>query len=419
VGVDSIERVIVEADGGSRGNPGPAGYGAVIIDSHSGMVLAERSAAIGVSTNNVAEYSGLIAGLEAAAELGARQVDVRMDSKLVIEQMSNRWKIKNPGLRPLATRARDLVRGFDEVTFTWVPRERNARADALANAAMDAAAEKSTATQPPPSPPPAQEPSGEPAQETGQGTLFDAIPGPEAALSDTAPSDASPADAARTEADSSGASAADWEPRLTAPTRLILLRHGETEYSAARRYCGHGDIPLIPHGEEQVRAAAREIQRLAPEVAAIISSPLSRARQSAELVAAAYPGVPVEIDPGWIECDFGAWEGLTFAEVRQQWPRELDAWLADTRTPAPAGESFEMVRTRTRAAARALRERYQGRTVVVVSHVTPIKLLLCDALDAGRLFLSRLHLDPAGISIVDSWPDGGISVRLINAVPAR
>ena len=102
-------RVTVEADGGSRGNPGPAGYGAVVREAATGEILLERAEALGVTTNNVAEYSGLIAGLQAAAELGAAHVDVRMDSKLVVEQMSGRWQIKNPGLRPLAAEAAKLV----------------------------------------------------------------------------------------------------------------------------------------------------------------------------------------------------------------------------------------------------------------------------------------------------------------------
>src|SRR5690606_3419706 len=133
-------RVVLEADGGARGNPGPAGYGAVIRDAATGQILVERAAAIGIATNNVAEYQGLIAGLTAAAELGADQVEVRMDSKLVIEQMSGRWKIKHPGLRPLAAQAAGLVRRFQSVSWQWVPRDRNHEADRLANQAMDAAA---------------------------------------------------------------------------------------------------------------------------------------------------------------------------------------------------------------------------------------------------------------------------------------
>lgn len=130
--------VVVEADGGSRGNPGPAGYGAVVKDAATGDVLAERKAGVGFTTNNVAEYSGLIAGLAAARDLGASTVAVRMDSKLVVEQMSGRWQIKHPPLRTLAHQARELVDGFTKVTFEWIPRERNKHADRLANEAMDA-----------------------------------------------------------------------------------------------------------------------------------------------------------------------------------------------------------------------------------------------------------------------------------------
>jgi ribonuclease HI len=133
-------KLVVEADGGSRGNPGPAGYGAVVIEAATGEVLVERQAGLGVATNNVAEYQGLIAGLRAALELGASEVEVRMDSKLVVEQMSGRWKIKHPAMRPLAAEAAELVRGIGRVRFEWIPRGRNARADALANEAMDAQA---------------------------------------------------------------------------------------------------------------------------------------------------------------------------------------------------------------------------------------------------------------------------------------
>jgi ribonuclease HI len=133
-------KVIIEADGGSRGNPGPAGYGAVVLDPVTDQVLVERAEGLGVTTNNVAEYQGLIAGLRAAIELGATDVDVRMDSKLVVEQMCGRWKIKHPAMQPLAREATELVREIGSVRFEWIPRLRNSRADALANQAMDAQA---------------------------------------------------------------------------------------------------------------------------------------------------------------------------------------------------------------------------------------------------------------------------------------
>ena len=134
-------RLVVEADGGSRGNPGPAGYGAVVRDAATGEVLAEVSDSLGRATNNVAEYSGLIAGLKAAARLArGADVEVRMDSKLVVEQMSGRWQIKHPDMRPLAAKAAETARALGRVNYTWVPRSRNAHADRLANQAMDAAA---------------------------------------------------------------------------------------------------------------------------------------------------------------------------------------------------------------------------------------------------------------------------------------
>jgi ribonuclease HI len=133
-------KVVVEADGGSRGNPGPAGYGAVVLDPDTDQVLVERAEGLGVTTNNVAEYQGLIAGLRAALELGATEVDVRMDSKLVVEQMSGRWQVKHPAMKPLALEAGGLVREIGAVRFEWIPRLRNSRADTLANEAMDAQA---------------------------------------------------------------------------------------------------------------------------------------------------------------------------------------------------------------------------------------------------------------------------------------
>jgi len=133
-------KVIVEADGGSRGNPGPAGYGAVVLDAATEEVLAERQEGLGVTTNNVAEYRGLIAGLAAAIELGATDVEVRMDSKLVVEQMAGRWKVKHPSMKPLSVEAGRLVAELGSVRFGWIPRARNSRADALANSAMDSQA---------------------------------------------------------------------------------------------------------------------------------------------------------------------------------------------------------------------------------------------------------------------------------------
>ena len=130
------DELVVWTDGGARGNPGPAGYGVVVTDGR-GEELAELSEGIGWATNNVAEYRGVLAGLELARSLGARRVVVRADSLLVVNQQLGRWKVKNQGLRPLADEARRLARQFERVRWQHVPRERNRRADELANRAMD------------------------------------------------------------------------------------------------------------------------------------------------------------------------------------------------------------------------------------------------------------------------------------------
>jgi ribonuclease HI len=137
-----LDEVVVFCDGGSRGNPGPSAIGAVVLDpsSEPPRRVASVSERIGVTTNNVAEYRALIAGLEAAAPFGARRVRVRADSKLVIEQVKGTWKVKQPHLRPLLEQARKLLAGYDEVDLQHVPRAENTDADALVNAALDALA---------------------------------------------------------------------------------------------------------------------------------------------------------------------------------------------------------------------------------------------------------------------------------------
>jgi len=138
---NSLADFVIEADGGSRGNPGPAAYGVVIRHGSTGEVAFSDAQLIGHATNNVAEYQGLIAGLKAVRGLvesinAPGRVEVKMDSKLVVEQMSGRWKIKDSKLVPLALSARDLMQGM-LIEFVWVPRGQNADADALLNAVLD------------------------------------------------------------------------------------------------------------------------------------------------------------------------------------------------------------------------------------------------------------------------------------------
>jgi ribonuclease H / adenosylcobalamin/alpha-ribazole phosphatase len=146
-------RLIVACDGAARGNPGPAGIGVVVTDE-AGGVLAEIAEGIGVATNNVAEYTAAIRGLERARELGAAQVLVRSDSRLLVEQLSGRFKVKNPTLQRLHAEARSIAAGFERIRFEHVRRERNTEADRLANEGVDAwlAGEGATWSRPPASP---------------------------------------------------------------------------------------------------------------------------------------------------------------------------------------------------------------------------------------------------------------------------
>ena len=360
-------RVVVEADGGSRGNPGPAGYGAVVRDADTGEVLREVASGIGVASNNVAEYRGLIAGLTAAVDLGADQVDVRMDSLLVVNQMKGDWKVKHEAMKPLASEAAALVRRLPVVRFQHVPRLQNAHADRLANQAMDDAARGREWTARTEVPQPEPEPAAQPR--TGWGA-----------------------------------------PRGPATT-MLLVRHGETPLSVERRFSGSGDPKLSDRGEAQARAVAERLTGW--DVAAVVTSPRSRTRATAEPIAKTL-GLDVTVEEAIAEVDFGDWEGLTFAEIRQQSPDHLGRWIADANVAPPGGESFSVVFKRVSAWREKFVAAHSGETVVVVSHVTPIKALVREALEAPAHVLYRIHLDPASLSTIDWYASGAGVVRLVN-----
>ncbi|MFB8020510.1 bifunctional RNase H/acid phosphatase [Streptomyces rubiginosohelvolus] len=445
-------QVVVEADGGSRGNPGPAGYGAVVIDPATGEPLAEAAEYIGVATNNVAEYRGLIAGLTAAKALfpdagEALRVHVRMDSKLVVEQMSGRWKIKHPDMKPLAARAAAILPP-SSVTYEWIPRAQNKHADRLANEAMDAGrdgrqweASASTAALDAPSartpgtPSPVQGPAGDQAAGAARAraalaaargaaapaadALFSLAEEPvEAPLpEETAESGGEPTDAHPAPQQSAGTPQTGWgaAPDLGAPATLVLLRHGETALTPEKRFSGSGgtDPELSAVGRGQAERAAGHFAALGT-VQEIVSSPLRRCRETAAAVAARL-GLDVRIDESLRETDFGAWEGLTFGEVRERYGDDLTAWLASPDTaPTGGGESFAEVAERVAAARDRLVARYAGRTVLLVTHVTPIKTFVRLALGAPPEALFRMELSAASISTVAYYADGNASVRLLN-----
>ncbi|WP_115686117.1 bifunctional RNase H/acid phosphatase [Corynebacterium senegalense] len=370
-------RVKVYTDGGSRGNPGVAGSGSVVYGP-GGETLAEIAYVVGQkSSNNVAEYTGLIRGLEAAAELGATEVEVYMDSKLVIEQMAGRWKIKHPDMKKLALEARDLAARFSTVTYTWVPRAKNKKADELSNVAMDAAAKG-------------------------------AAPGIVGEAEQNAQKDAS------AEKDHVVAGPAHWSGHDAPRTRFVLLRHGQTAQSVEKRYSGTSDPELTDTGREQARRAAAAVAAMGP-IDVVVSSPLARARETARACAEVLGGVDVAVEEGFREVDFGAFEGLTRAEASERFAEEFGAWEASTSVAPPHGESLTQLHRRVTRARLALQEKHAGKTILVVTHMAPIKSVIRQALGVGGEVFRHVFLDLASVSVVEFYGDFGV-VRCVNDV---
>lgn len=199
------------------------------------------------------------------------------------------------------------------------------------------------------------------------------------------------------------------------PTTLLLLRHGETALTPEKRLSGSGgsDPALSEAGQRQAEAAARMLVARGA-VQAVVSSPLRRARQTAE-TAARLLGLEVHVDEGLTEADFGAWEGLTFAEVRERYPDELAAWRASPAVvPGGTGETFTSVARRAALSRDRLLARYRGQTVLVVSHVGVLRTLVRLALGAPPESLFRMELSAASLSAVAYYGDGNVSVQSLN-----
>lgn len=424
------------APGATRG---PCGYGAVVLDPATGETLAERAEYIGVATNNVAEYKGLIAGLKAARELASdAQVLVRMDSKLVVEQMSGRWKIKHPDMKPLAAEAATIL-PRSQVTYEWIPREKNKHADRLANEAMDAG---KRGKQWEPSASSAALDHGAARAVASGGVPGDVAKGAaavRAALASgsgtgTRAAEAAPARALPAEAGGTGtlfaqpgpgaagqaptaapAAGTGWGPDMGTPATFVLLRHGETALTPQKRFSGSGgsDPELSPAGRRQAAAVAEALAARGT-VQTVISSPLRRCRETAQAVADRL-GLDVTVEEGLREVDFGAWEGLTFAEVRERFPDDLQGWLDSPKAaPTGGGESFMAATRRISATRDRLLAAHAGRTVLLVTHVTPVKIMVRLALGAPPESLFRMELSAASLSAVAYYADGNASVRLLN-----
>ena len=371
-------KVTIYADGGSRGNPGIAGSGTAVFAT-DGTLLKEVVEYVGHATNNVAEYHGLINGLTVATELGADEVAVFMDSKLVVEQMSGRWKIKHKDMLVLAQQAHQLIAGFTRFSIQWVPREKNKHADRLSNVAMDAGA------------------AGAPVGFVGD------EPAPE------------PPDSVRAPASTS------WTGATDTPLTIYLVRHGETEMSAAGLYAGRSDPPLTERGVAQADKVAevfRTLNDTGSPIDAVIASPLRRAQSTARAIAEA-TRLAVHTEELLTELDFGQWDGLTFDQARQRDGDFHAEWLHNTKIPTPGGESVSDVDRRVHKALAKAQKTWMGphggKTIVWVSHVTPIKAAVRRSIGAPISAINRLYVELASISRIELHTDGTSLLRLFNS----
>jgi broad specificity phosphatase PhoE/ribonuclease HI len=386
-------QLVVEADGGSRGNPGVAGWGALVRDGSTGRVLWEGAAPLGRESNNVAEYSGLIAGLGAVLRIDpAADVEVRMDSKLVVEQMAGRWKIKHEAMRRLALEARDVAAAISgaggSVSFRWIPRAENAAADALSNDGMDGRTIDRLLVA-----------DGSAAERSADGGAVDAGASADEVVEElvdpTAPTEPLP-------------------PDLGTPTRVVLVRHGVTDFTVAARLDGRrgADPSLNDTGRAQAATAGRAVSHLlygAP--ARVVTSSLARARETGEAVAEAI-GVRPEVDDGWDEQDFGDWDGASVHDLVRDHPDELAALRGDPQYARPGGETHRQMEERVLAAYRRVLD--AGGTTVVVCHRKPIMAVLAHVLEIPHDKVWRLAAAPGSLTALEVWPDGGVSVAFTN-----
>jgi ribonuclease H / adenosylcobalamin/alpha-ribazole phosphatase len=203
-----------------------------------------------------------------------------------------------------------------------------------------------------------------------------------------------------------------WDNPTTAPTTTVLLRHGDTQLSPEHRFSGLRDVPLSTSGTQQAKAAACRLAAGAP-IDAVVSSPLQRAVATAA-IAARELALTAVIDEDLRETDFGAWEGLTLAEIQQRWPVAAARWRRDPEQAPPGGESFAATALRVNRACDRLLRDHGGQTILVVCHITPIKILLCRALGVPLGTLYRLYLGSACINEIQWHGRGFAAVHRVN-----
>lgn len=368
-------RLIVEADGGSRGNPGVAGYGALVRDAETGALLAERAEPLGRASNNVAEYRGLIAGLQAVLVIDpGADVEARMDSKLVVEQMSGRWKIKHEDMKRLALETRDVAADISaaggSVSYKWIPREKNKAADALSNVAMD-------------------------------GESVDRTFGGEAAVDDLP--------------DTTTAPPPSRGPGRGAVTRIVIVRHGVTPFTEEGRIDGRGgtDPSLSDMGRAQAAAAGRACAHLlGGHPARVVTSSLARAMETGAAIADAIDA-PTAIDSDFDEQGFGAWDGALMRDLVKESDGGFARMRRDNTFAAPGGgeSRVDLARRVIPAWERLVAE---GGTTILVCHRMVILVLLEHLLGLDDDKAWRLGISPGSLTAVESWENGEIQLAFVN-----
>ena len=351
---DVGERVIyLYADGASRGNPGPAAYGVHIVDAE-GNPIADFGEGLGIATNNQAEYSGVIAGLRYLTTTEYREVTIRLDSKLVVEQLSGRWKIKNSNMQELAIEAQALLREF-EAKFEWVPREQNSHADANANKALD---------------------DGD----------FSSSPAANLELSAIQPRSIR-------------------APRQNQePTTIAVVRHGHTVNTEKNLISGgQGTDPQLSElGLFEANAAAAQLPLLLsefglPELSVVYHSPMVRTTQTAE--ALAMGKLEMLADARLKEIGFGDWEMLEMAQLETDELELVSAWRGSLDVAPPGGESVNDMQGRVWSALEEIIDQNRGKSVAVATHMMPTRAFAAAAFRGAKNAYFNLNSSPGGISI--------------------
>lgn len=345
--------LVLFADGASRGNPGPASLGAVLV--RDGEEIARIFKPLGVRTNNFAEYSAVIAGLEYVIEHGLeRDLHIKMDSKLVVEQLSGRWKIKHPDLMELARVAQGLLRQLD-ATLEWIPRELNFLADEAANQALDGTVEP------------------------------DARVASVSSLASVQPSSIR-------------------APRVsTEPTVIYVVRHGHTSSTESKLISGSMDDPgLSELGIADAKAAASAIAELSdrfalPKPSLVAHSDMKRTTETALLISKEI-SAPARSDSRLREISFGSWEGRSMPDLEGE-SAEVDNWRGSVEMKPPGGESVLELESRVLRSLQDLIAENAGSAVAIVSHMMPLRSIAKKALGATSASHWSLQFAPGSVSV--------------------